>query len=87
MIYPTPSRDQEAGLLIQREITKSGKAIYQSRQEPVASRLIAREKKGISIGGRIQVGMEPGIYELRISVTDPKSKKTTQETVTFGIGR
>jgi hypothetical protein len=61
--------------------------VYQSPQEPIASRLIGREKKGISIGGKIQVGMEPGIYELRISVTDTKKKKTTQETVTFGVAR
>ena len=87
MVYPAPSREQEAGLLIRREIRKGGEVVYQSPQEPIASRVTGREKKGISIGGKIQVGMEPGIFELRISITDPKKKKTTQQSVTFGIAR
>ena len=87
MIYNALSRDAETGLVIQREITQFGKVIYQSPQEPLASRLTGREKKGMSIGGKIQLGMDPGIYEMRISVTDTKSKKTTQQAVTFGIAR
>jgi hypothetical protein len=55
------------------EIADSGKVIHGPRQ-PVAARLIGREKKGIEIGGQLALELQPGLYELRISVTDSKTK-------------
>jgi VWFA-related protein len=85
MIYAAPSAYPESALLMQCEITKGGKIIYQTQREPIASRLVAKQKKGFAIGGQIRLAMEPGIYDLQISITHAKSGKTTREGVTFGI--
>ena len=72
-------------LRMQWEIAEASKVIHQTGWQPVAARLIGRDKKGIEIGGQLALTLRPGLYELRISVTDSKSKKTTQRTVPFAI--
>jgi VWFA-related protein len=75
----------ESDLTMQWEIAEAGKVIHRTEWQPVASRLIGRDKKGIEIGGQLKLTLQPGLYELRISVTDSKSKQTAQRTVAFAI--
>ncbi len=75
----------ESDLTMQWEIAEAGKVIHRTEWQPVASRLIGRDKKGIEIGGQLTLTLQPGLYELRISVTDSKSKQTAQRTVAFAI--
>ena len=74
-------------LKMQWEITESGKVIHQTEWQPVPSRIIGRDKKGIEIGGQLSLDLQPGIYELRISITDSKAKQTAQRTSVFAIER
>jgi len=75
----------ESDLTMQWEIAEAGKVIHRTEWQPVASRLIGRDKKGIEIGGQLAQTLQPGLYELRISITDSKSKQTAQRTVSFAI--
>jgi hypothetical protein len=87
MIYSEPSSNPESELVMQRQLLREGRVIYQSPQESIASRIVRREKKGLSIAGQLKLDLEPGIYELLISITDPKKKETVRKSVTFGIAR
>ena len=53
--------------------------------QPVTSRVIGRDKKGIEIGGQLALTLQPGVYELRITVSDSKSKQTAKRTVAFAM--
>jgi VWFA-related protein len=84
MVYN--SKKREAELLIRPEIFQGEEAIYQSEFQPLASRVIRSDKKGVEAGGQIELGkLRPGIYELRIAIKESKSKKTNRQTVIFGI--
>lgn len=85
MIYNAPSTTGESGLTMQWEIAEAGMVIQRTEWQPVASRLIGRDKKGIEIGGQLRLTLKPGVYELRIAVTNSKSKQTAQRTVPFAI--
>jgi hypothetical protein len=53
----------------------------------MASRTIRNDNKGIEIGGRMSLELPPGIYELKVSARDSKSKKQTERTVIFEMER
>jgi VWFA-related protein len=84
MIYNARSRSGSE-LTLQWEIAQAGKVIYKAGSQPVVSRVIGQDKKGLEIGGQLMLPLQPGLYELRISVADSKSKQTAQRTVLFII--
>ena len=84
MVYNSKNRGDD--LLIRPEIFQGEEAIYQGEFQPLTSRVIRSDKKGIEAGGQIELGkLQPGIYELRIAIKESKSKKTNRQTVIFGI--
>jgi VWFA-related protein len=84
LVYNTKKR--EAELLIRPEIFQGERAVYQGEFQPLSSRIIRTDKKGIEAGGQIELGnLEPGIYELRIAIKESKSKQSTRQSVIFGI--
>ena len=76
---------EDSDLKMQWEIAGSSKVIHQTEWQPVTSRIVGRDKRGIEIGGQLNLPLAPGIYELRISVSDSKSKQTAQRTVVFAV--
>jgi len=84
MIYNSRS-PSGSGLTMQWDISQAGKVIYKAEPQPIASRVIGRDKKGIEIGGQLKLPLQPGLYELRISIADSKSKQATQRAATFAI--
>lgn len=42
--------------------------IHKTEWQPVTSRVIGRDKKGIEIGGQLALALQPGVYELRITI-------------------
>ena len=75
----------ESDLKMQWEIAEAGKVIHQTEWQPVASRLIGRDKNAIEIGGQLALTLPPGVYELRITVSDSKSRQTVRRNVAFAI--
>jgi hypothetical protein len=51
----------------------------------VEERVIHVGKKGFDLGGRINLDLKPGIYELHITIKDPKSPHLAQARTLFEI--
>ncbi|MFY9573981.1 MAG: VWA domain-containing protein, partial [Blastocatellia bacterium] len=71
---------------IQSEIFLSEKMIYQSDPQPVSSRMMGKDAKGIEIGGQLNLDLEPGFYELRVAIKD-KSNHQLYRSVDFLVER
>src|SRR4030095_7694844 len=84
MVYNAPPNG-EAELMMHSEIFKAGEMIHQTESQPVAARVIGDGKKGLAVGGELTLSLPRGLYELRISITNPKSKQSAERVVPFGI--
>lgn len=86
VIYNKAGKASEpADLQMQIQLLQEDKAIYNSDWQPVSDRLIKQGKKGLELGGMLQLGLAPGIYEMRILVKEAKSKKSIQQTAVIGV--
>lgn len=87
-VYDVAGRKPEdSGLLIQSELTQGEQTIFRSDWQPVATRLVRAGKKGFDAGGQINLDLPPGLFELRVTVKDPKSKRSAQQSVVFEVER
>ncbi len=85
MLYNAPS-STGADLTIRSEITLNDKVIYESDPQPVSSRMVGKDSKGIEIGGRVNLDLEPGFYALRLEFKD-KSNREFGRSVEFLVQR
>ena len=85
MLYNAPS-SIASDLTIRSEITLNDKVIYESEPQPVASRMVGKDSKGIEIGGQLNLDLEPGFYSLHVEIKD-KSNREFRRSVEFLIQR
>ena len=85
MLYNAPS-STASDLTIRSEITLNDKIIYESEPQPVASRVVGQDNKGIEIGGQLNLDLEPGFYALRVEIKD-KSNREFRRSVEFLVQR
>jgi VWFA-related protein len=85
MLYNAPST-VASDLTIRSEIVLNDKVVYESEPQPVAARMVGKDSKGIEIGGRINLDLEPGFYLLRVELKD-KSNREFRRQVEFLIQR
>ena len=87
VIHPGAGKDLKAdGLLMQLEVTQGDRVIFQGQWVSVEPRVVERDRKGIEVGGSLTLnGIKPGVYELRVAVKSPGSKKPVQRVVAFGV--
>jgi hypothetical protein len=80
-------RPDEAGqeTRMQMAILQAGNVIYQGDWKPLKVNLVAQGRKGQLIGSQIRVALEPGLYELQVTVQDPKAKKSIQHSALFEV--
>jgi VWFA-related protein len=85
-LYNAANDQDEADATMQIEILKDEKLINTIPWQPVATRQIGMDAKGFVVGGRLTIEkIEPGIYELRVSVKSSRMKRPVQGSVAFGI--
>jgi VWFA-related protein len=73
-------------LQIRLEVAQGDRTIYQGQWASVEPRVVEKDSKGIEIGGSLTLnGIRPGVYELRVAVKSPNSKKPVQRVVAFGV--
>ena len=75
----------DAGATMKVELLETETVVYQGGWQPLSARTIGKDAKGIEAGGQLELGLEPGFYSLRVTVKDPKSKKTVQQSTGFEI--
>ena len=59
--------------------------VYQGDWQPLGARTIRNDAKGVEAGGRLQLGLAPGMYSIKITIKDPQSKKTVFQTADFEL--
>ena len=85
-LYNASNDREEPDAVMQIEILKDEKPINTIPWQPVATRLIGKDAKGLVLGGQLTMpNIQPGIYELRVSVKGPKMKRPVQRSVAFGV--
>lgn len=86
MIYNASAPPED--LKMQVEIFDGQERIYKSEWVPVSLPMIGRNKKGVEVAEHIMLDkVPPGLYELRVTVADPKSKQIAQRAVIFEVDR
>jgi hypothetical protein len=85
VIYP--GKDQKTGeLSTQIEVAQGDRLIYQGQWAGLESRVIEKDSKGIEVAGSLTLnGVKPGVYQLRVAVKSPNSKKPVQRVASFGV--
>jgi len=86
VVYNAEDAGLESVARMKVEILGDGKSVYDGPWQPLSSRTIRKDNKGIEAGGQLQLALEPGVYELRVTVKDGKSK-AAQQTVSFEFER
>ena len=81
MLYNAPTT-APSDLTIRSEISLNDKVIFQSESQPVTSRMVGKDSKGIEIGGQLNLDLEPGFYSLRLEIKD-KSNREFRRSVEF----
>jgi len=82
-----PGKDLKADdLMMQVEVAQSDRLVFQGQWVSAGPRIVERDNKGAEVAGSLTLnGIKPGLYELRLAVKHPGSKKPVQRTVSFGI--
>jgi len=85
MVYGTTTQEDNA-LQMQTEILHGSETLYQSPWRPVTGRTVAKDKKGVEVSEQLKLNnLKTGVYEVRITVKDAKTKKPPQRTMLFGV--
>jgi hypothetical protein len=85
-LYNTPNDKDEADAVMQIEILKDEKPITTIPWQPAITRQLGKDTKGLLIGGQLAMPkIQPGLYELRVSVKGSRMKRPVQRIVAFGI--
>jgi VWFA-related protein len=85
-LYNAVNDKAEADLMIEIEILQDEKTILTIPWQPVTTRQLGKDAKGLVVGGQFAMrNIQPGIYDLRVSVKDHKMKRPVQRSVAFGI--
>jgi VWFA-related protein len=82
----SPEAQTDQGCTVKTEILQGEAAVY-SKSAPLSARTVRKDEKGIEAGGMLSLGLDPGMYTLQITVTDPKSKKPVKQSVDFEMAR
>jgi VWFA-related protein len=76
--------EREHSLEFQMEILHLGKTVVRSEWLPVS--IGAKDAKGITVKGSLNLaGLDSGLYELRVTLQDPQSKRTIERSSVFAI--
>ncbi|HMB28194.1 MAG TPA: VWA domain-containing protein [Blastocatellia bacterium] len=85
-LYNLANDQAETGAMMQIEIMQDEKPILTLPWQPVTSRQIGKDAKGLVVGGQFAMrSIQPGIYDMRVSIKDSKMKRPVQRSVPFGI--
>ena len=85
MAYNLSANHNHSEPVIQTEIFQDGTAVFNSGWSALDSRTLSKDEKRTEAAGQLNLALQPGAYELRITIKDPGSKQTAQKTIMFGV--
>lgn len=88
MVYPAFNKNAQTrdDLQMQTQFIQSDQQVFQSQWRAVTSRAVENGKKGLHVSEQFKLNsVKPGIYELRVTVKDSKSKKPIERGILFGV--
>jgi VWFA-related protein len=85
IVYNAQASGGRGALVLQSEITAAGRSVYRSDWQPLETRAVGRDSKGVETAGHIAMELEPGVYELRITVKEENKDRTVTQSVLFGV--
>jgi hypothetical protein len=85
VLYNSTTGQANEDLQLKVEVLESGTNAYDGSWQPVTPRIVRSDGMGLEIGGLLRMEVAPGVYTLRVTVRDMKSKKETQQTIAFEI--
>ncbi|HST52487.1 MAG TPA: VWA domain-containing protein, partial [Pyrinomonadaceae bacterium] len=81
VVYNVAGADGELKI----EVTQGDTTVYSGEWQPLSSRAVGNDSRGVEAGGQFKVTLPPGVYTLRLSVKDSRSKKIIQQTLDFEV--
>ncbi|MFN0084963.1 MAG: VWA domain-containing protein [Blastocatellia bacterium] len=71
---------------MQVELLRDEKPVITIPWQPASSRVIGRDAKGLILGGQLSMPKIPaGIYELRLSIRNGRTRRPVHRTASFGV--
>ncbi len=67
------------------EVVRGDTPVFSGDWQPLSSRALRSDGKGVEAGGQLRAALPPGLYTLRVSVKDSHSKKAIQQSVDFEV--
>lgn len=84
--YNTSGDSQTGGdATVKIEIVQGEKVIYAGEWRSLNSMAVRSDKRGTEAGGRLRLNLGAGVYTLRVTVKDVKSKPAVQQTAEFEV--
>jgi VWFA-related protein len=83
--YNSDANNDSSATQVRVEVLRGETPVYEGPWQPLASRSISSDKTGIEAGGELTLGVEPGVYSLRVTIKEGKSKATAQQTIDFEL--
>lgn len=74
-----------AGLSLQLDLRQGDKTLHAGRWQPAAPLVVARDARGVEVGGQLRTALPPGLYELGLTVRDEQRRQTVRGSVPFAV--
>jgi hypothetical protein len=81
VVYNVPA--DQSDMMLKVEVLQSGTSIYESAWQPLRSRVIRADATGVEVAGQLKMDAGPGVYTMRVTIQDSKSKRKTIRTAEF----
>jgi VWFA-related protein len=75
----------DAPLSFQLDLRQGEKTVYAGPWQPLAPLVVARDARGVEIGGQLKASLPAGVYELGLSIRDERRKQTVRGSVAFAV--
>ena len=81
VVYNVAEADGE----LKMEVAQGDATVYSGEWQPLSTRAVGNDSRGVEVGGQFKVTLPPGVYTLRLSVKDSRSKKIIRQTLDFEV--
>jgi VWFA-related protein len=75
----------DSGLSLQLDLRQGDKTLHTGPWQSAAPLVVARDARGVEVGGQLRVTLPPGLYELGLSVRDDRRKQTVRGSAPFAV--